>query len=81
MLVTIFARLGQHVYNELTDRHRAMNATCFVAIGLGNHGMEPLIVEIDLNGIDCPENPVNRTLVEIEETQRALVAGSPFNLG
>ena len=82
-MLVVGAGLSQHVDQELGQGDGAVDAhrLAVLAIGLGDDGVEALVVEIDALGVRSPDRPTSRPILQVQEAQRALVAGLALNLG
>ena len=80
-LVAFLTGLGQDVDDQLGDGDGPVNPARLVAIGLCDHGVQTLVMEIDLDGTDGGQDAVNRPVMEVQEAQGALVAEHALDLG
>jgi hypothetical protein len=62
-MVRIFAGLPQNVDDHLGDSYGTVHTLRFIVIGLGDDGMQALVMEINQHGIDAANDAVHRAVM------------------
>jgi hypothetical protein len=81
LIVAILASARQDIADQLCGCDRFMHASGLVAIGLGENCVQPLVMEVDFDGVYLQQDVSHRTVMQVQEAEGAPVGNYAFVVG